>query len=122
MQVLNDEEEGEPPIWFDWSGCKNNCKGDDDDDDDDDRFSASITIKGRTKSTKSVRKQMSMIVPVKGRPVGAPQHVIEEMFSFEDVSVVCLSCSVWGYPICFYIFKNSDTDFYFFIFFFFFFF
>tara|TARA_B110000090_G_C13236738_1_gene390858 strand:+ start:489 stop:674 length:186 start_codon:yes stop_codon:yes gene_type:complete len=47
----------------------------------------SITIKGRTKSTKSVRLQMSKIVPVKGRPVGAPAHIIEEMFSFEDVSV-----------------------------------
>ena len=30
---------------------------------------------------------MSKIVPVKGRPVGAPAHIIEEMFSFEDVSV-----------------------------------
>ena len=55
--------------------------------DDEDRFTSvhpSITIKGRTKS---VTLQMSKIVTVKQRPVGAPTHVIEEMFSFEDVSL-----------------------------------
>ena len=72
-------------LWFDFSGCKNNCRGED--MDDEDRFTSvhpSITIKGRTKS---VTLQMSKIVTVKQRPVGAPTHVIEEMFSFEDVSL-----------------------------------
>jgi len=88
FKVLEDQN-GEPPKWCDCSRCKNKCQGNDDDDDED-RYNGvmpSITIKGRTKSTKSVRLQMSKIVPVKGRPVGAPAHIIEEMFSFEDVSV-----------------------------------
>ena len=38
------------------------------------------------KPTKSVKRQLSKIVPIKTRPVGAPVHVIAEMFSFEDVS------------------------------------
>ena len=85
--ILEDQKEGDVPIWCDCSGCKNNCQGngDDDDDEDDSSVMPSITIKGRTKS---VHLQMSKIVPVKSRPVGAPAHIIAEMFSFEDVSIL----------------------------------
>ena len=85
--ILEDQKEGDVPIWCDCSGCKNNCQGsgDDDDDEDDSSVMPSITIKGRTKS---VHLQMSKITPVKSRPVGAPAHVIAEMFSFEDVSIL----------------------------------
>jgi hypothetical protein len=53
------------------------------DDEDESSVMPSITIKGRSKS---VKLQMSKILPVKSRPVGAPAHIIAEMFSFEEVS------------------------------------
>ena len=79
----NDEEGDSFYTWCDCSGCKNNCKG----DDNDDYQSVMPNILGVTaKPTKSVKRQLSKIVPIKTRPVGAPVHVIAEMFSFEDVS------------------------------------
>ena len=80
VQDLGEEKD----VWCDCSGCKNKCKGDAFDEDENRMTSVrpSITIKGRTKS---VHLQLSKIVSIKARPVGAPEEVTAEMFSFEDM-------------------------------------